>query len=105
MEKEQIEKLIDENESLKQQVIDYNICIKLIQKEKDFLTEDERVYLNKQLKFNLQMTERNLCSNEIHIKHSKRKNKNYYNLLNTVIPNQINSIKIMKQILEKLDED
>lgn len=103
MGKQQLELLIKENESLKQQVIDYSVIIKLLEKEKVFLTEDERVYLNKHLKFDLKITEQKLFFNEIYIEETKRKTKNYHNLLNTVIPNQIKSIKIMKQILEKLD--
>jgi hypothetical protein len=103
MEKEQIEDLIIENESLKRQVIDYSVIIKLLEKEKVFLTEDEREYLNEHLKSNLKITERKLCFNEIQIEKTKRKTKNNHNLSNTVIPNQIKSIKIMKQILEKLD--
>ncbi len=105
MEKQQLELLIRENESLKQQVIDYSIIIKLLQKEKDFLTKDEKDFLNKHLKFQLKITKLNLFSNESHLKNSKRKTKNYYHLLNTVIPNQIHSIKVIKQILEKLDEE
>jgi hypothetical protein len=103
MEKEQIEDLIKENESLKRQVNDYGLIIKLLEKEKVYLTEDERVYLNDHLKFSLKLTERKLFYNEIKTENTKIKNKSYYNILNTVIPNQIKSIKILKKILEKLD--